>query len=430
MSRSYRAALAAAGLAVLGLAAGCSSAPQQLNSPVAAAPGILKGSVTIGSYQPLTGPAAAGASEIAPASAAYFAYVNAHGGVYGRRIIYRYFNDRSRPALAPSIVHGVVQQDNVLAVFNGAGTEPHLTVAPFLNATRVPDVFAGSGCPCWNSPALPETFGWQLDYIREGKILGAYLAQHFKGQPAGLLYAQDEAGLDGAKGLAYAAGAGQITAREHYPPAGGPSTAQVKALRASGARVVAAFTSPAATAALRLAMARIGYHPQLIVASGGADPATLTALLTKAGGPPAASLAQGIITDSWLPSPASARNSWITLFRKIHHQYLPRLPFDINVINGMAAAYTFTQALLKAGPNPTRESLTAAISSGLPQGPAVAPLGYSAASHSGVTGAYLAIIRGRSLTPLTAVMTTGDTPTSPVTPYHAAQPSAPSSGLP
>ncbi|HCU96944.1 MAG TPA: hypothetical protein DHU96_31205, partial [Actinobacteria bacterium] len=136
MTRSSRARLvAAAGLAAITLAAaGCGSAPRHAPSPVAGAPGVLSGSVTIGSYQPLTGAAAPGASEIAPASAAYFSYVNAHGGIYHRKIIYKYLNDQGRPALAPSIVHQLVQQDNVLAIFNAAGTAPHLAVTSFLNA--------------------------------------------------------------------------------------------------------------------------------------------------------------------------------------------------------------------------------------------------------------------------------------------------------
>src|SRR5438105_15658560 len=52
----------------------------------ASAPGITPTQITIGSHQPLTGPAAPGYSEIAPASAEYFAYVNAHGRVNGRKI--------------------------------------------------------------------------------------------------------------------------------------------------------------------------------------------------------------------------------------------------------------------------------------------------------------------------------------------------------
>src|SRR3984957_14367796 len=63
----------------------------------ASAPGITPTPITIGSHQPLTGPAAPGYSEIAPASNAYFAYVNAHGGVYGRDIDYKYLDDAYNP---------------------------------------------------------------------------------------------------------------------------------------------------------------------------------------------------------------------------------------------------------------------------------------------------------------------------------------------
>jgi len=435
MSRPSRAKLAAAGLtAVTMAAAGCGSPARHASSPVAAAPGILAGSVTIGSYQPLAGTAAPGTSQIAPASAAYFAYVNAHGGIYHRKIVYRYLDDHGSAALAPSIVHQLVQQDNILAIFNPSGTAPHLAVTPFLNAARVPDVFAGSGCPCWDSPATtPETFGWQLDYVREGKILGAYIAQHFKGEKTGLIYSSDEPGRDGIRGLGYEIAARQIVAAEKYNPASTQLTHQVAALKAKGAQVAVAFTGPAATAAIRVAMARLNYHPQMVVASAGSDPATLTALLakTRSGAAGAASaLTQGIITDGWLPPAGSASSSWITLFRKIHHQYIPKLPFDTNVVEGMAAAYTFTLAMLRAGPNPTRQDLINAISAGLPQGPAAAPLAYSPTSHAGVTGAYIAVIHGTAIVPVTAVMTTDDTPTGPITPSTAAQPAAPASGLP
>src|SRR2546430_17288447 len=55
----------------------------------ASAPGITPTQILIGSHQPLTGPAAPGYSEIAPAAAAYFAYVNAHGGGYGPKNVYQ-----------------------------------------------------------------------------------------------------------------------------------------------------------------------------------------------------------------------------------------------------------------------------------------------------------------------------------------------------
>ena len=118
----------------------------------ASAPGITPTQITIGSHQPLTGPAAPGYCEIAPASAAYFDYVNAHGGVYGRKIVYKYLDDGYNPTTTASVVRQLVLQDNVYAMFDGLGTPTHLAAVSFLNAQKVPDVFVASGCNCWNDP--------------------------------------------------------------------------------------------------------------------------------------------------------------------------------------------------------------------------------------------------------------------------------------
>src|SRR6202451_3813547 len=104
----------------------------------ASAPGITATTITIGSHQPLTGPAAPGYSEIAPASAAYFDYVNAHGGIYGRKIVYHYLDDGYNPTTTAQVVRQLVLQDNVYAIFNGLGTPTHLAVVSFLNAQKGP----------------------------------------------------------------------------------------------------------------------------------------------------------------------------------------------------------------------------------------------------------------------------------------------------
>ena len=91
-------------------------------------------------------------------------------------------------SITTTVVHQLVLQDNVYAIFNGLGTPTHLAVAPYLNAQKVPDLFVASGCECWNAPStLPDTFGWQPNYIREGKILGSYVASALQGQEDRLL---------------------------------------------------------------------------------------------------------------------------------------------------------------------------------------------------------------------------------------------------
>ena len=444
MIRSSRAVVpaiaAAAALAMV--VSACSSGGKSSSSGssssalTASAPGITATTITIGSHQPLTGVAAPGYDEIAPASDAYFKYVNAHGGIYGRKIVYKYLNDQYNPTDTVSVVKQLVLQDNVYAIFNGLGTPTHLAVAPFLNSSKVPDVFVASGCECWNSASKwPYTFGWQLDYVREGKILGSYIKQHFAGQKIGYFYQNDEFGQDGVKGLDAEIPSADVVSRQSYDPTNINVGPQVAALKAAGAKVVVSFSVPAFTALLKLNSLKLGYSPTLVVSDVGSDPITLAGLLesfAKQGGATVSgnALTQGIITDGYSPSLGDTSNSWITLFKKIHDQYLPKLPFDGNVLYGEGVAYTFVQAMLKAGKNPTRADLVKAIEGGLPQGPVVAPYTYSATDHSGMTGAYIGVIKNGVIVQQGPVLVTDTSPTSPVTAYSGTAPAAPASGLP
>ena len=451
MKRSQRfrvpAAIAVVAAAALGIAA-CSSGSSSGSSPgsgssssssaalTASAPGITATTITIGSHQPLTGPAAYGYSEIAPASNAYFAYVNAHGGVYGRKIIYKYLDDGYNPATTATVVRQLVLQDNVYAVFDGLGTPTHLAAISFLNAQKVPDVFVASGCACWNQPTTyPETFGWQIDYVREGKILGQYVKQHFAGKKIGYFYQNDDFGQDGVKGLDYEIPRSMVVSRLSYVPTNINIAPQVAALRASGAQVVIAFSIPAFTALLKLNGLKLGYSPTLVVSNVGADPITLSGLLesyAKQGGATVNGnqLTAGIISDYYLPSVGDTGNSWIALFKKVHDQYDAKAPFDGNVLYGEAVAYTFVQAMLKAGRNPTRAALVSAIEGGLPQGPEVAPFSYSMTDHQGITGAYIGVIKNGVLTQEGSVFTTDTSASGPVTTYTGAESQAPASGIP
>jgi ABC-type branched-subunit amino acid transport system substrate-binding protein len=450
MKRPRKAAWATlAGVTAAALAvAGCSSSSPSSSSSTstststssaltASAPGITPTTITIGSHQPLTGVAAPGYDEIAPGSNAYFQYVNAHGGIYGRKIVYKYLNDQYDPTLTSSVVRQLVLQDNVYAIFDGLGTPTHLAVAPFLNQNKVPDVFVASGCECWNSPSTwPDTFGWQIDYIREGKILGQFIEQHFKGKKVGFFYQDDEFGKDGVKGLSYEIPKSQIAAQESYSTSNTNVGPQVAALKAAGAQVVAAFSVPAFTALLRLQELGLNYNPTMVVSSVGTDPTTLGGLMeafakqAHATIPAANTLIQGIYTDGYLPSLGEASNSWISLFKMIHDTYIPKLPFDGNVLYGEAVAYTFVQAMFKAGRNPTRQDLVSAINGGLPQGPAVAPYIYSATDHNGMQGAYMAEIKNGVVTPIGPVEVTDTSPAGPVTTFSGSQPAAPASGIP
>jgi branched-chain amino acid transport system substrate-binding protein len=418
-TRSSKALKVLAGLTALAFAAACggssSGSDDNGGAAKASAPGVTATTVTLGAHYPLTGPAAPGYSEIGPAAQAMFSYINDGGGVNGRKITLKYKDDGYNPANTVNVVKQLVLQDKVFAIFNGLGTPTHSKVTDYLNTSRVPDLFVASGARLWNDPDKhPYTFGWQPNYLIEGKILGKYIKDNFAGKKIGYLYQNDDFGKDGIAGLDTQLDASSVVDKQAYEtsqlsqPTG--IAPQLSSLKAKGAEVIVSFTIPAATAVALLTNAKLSYQPQMVVTNVGSDPTTLTGLLGKfSKGLVGAQLLNGIVSDSYLPLVSDTADAWNKLFRKVHDKYIPKLPYDGNVQYGMSAAVTFAQALAAAGTNPTRQSLIDAVEKGGFKGPGVTPFAFSKDSHSGYTGVRIVKLDGKGGSEFVGkAQTTGD----------------------
>jgi branched-chain amino acid transport system substrate-binding protein len=426
----------AAGLLVVACGSSSSSSSGgSSGSGGSSAPGVTASSITFGSHQPLTGPAAPGYSEIAPASQAFFDYVNAHGGVFGRKLHLTYKDDAYNPTNTVNVVHQLVLQDHVFGIFEGLGTPTHTKVVSYLNASKVPDLFVASGCACWDDGSKqPYTFGWQPNYTIEGKILGQYIKQHFAGQKVAVLYQDDDFGQGGLAGIAAELPASQIVSKQAYQSGTTTLAPQVTAIKASKAKVLVQFTVPIYTAIAELTSFTLGYKPQLVVSNVGIDPTTVAGLLKSVskGKASGTGLIEGAITDGYLPSTADTSNPWIQLFQKIHDQYDKQAPFDGNVEYGMANAYTLVQALQAAGKNLTRQAVIDAINQQGAKwtGPGLVPFRYSQTDHGGYSGTQIGHIKNGKIVLTGTPLTTTPDPTSPITPYTTTQPAPPATGVP
>jgi ABC-type branched-subunit amino acid transport system substrate-binding protein len=386
--------------------------------------------VTLGSHQPLTGPAAPGYSEIAPAADAFFKYLNSKGGVNGRQIQLTYRDDGYNPTNTSNVVRQLVLQDRVFGILLGLGTPTHTKVVDYLNASHVPDLFVASGCPCWDEPKQhPFTYGWQPDYVVEGKILGNYIKQHYPNQKIAYFYQNDDFGQGGVKGLDQYIPPNQVVSRQPYQPTNTNVGPQISAIQASGAQIVVSFSIPAYTALAELNSVKLGYKPQYVVSNVGSDPATVGALMQSfSKGAATSPLLEGIVTDGYLPPPGDGSNGWVKMFKQAHDQFQPQAPFDANTEYGMAAAYTFAQALKKAGPNPTRQGIVNAINGGLSQGPGLVPYRYSNTSHAGFTGTQIGAIQGGKVV-LSGTPLTTDDGNGPIVPFTNPQPQPGANGV-
>jgi ABC-type branched-subunit amino acid transport system substrate-binding protein len=335
---------------------------------------------------------------------AVFAWVNAHGGVYGRKINYTYLDDAYNAANTAPLTRKLVLQDNIFADVGSLGTPTQLSVQGYLNSQKVPQLFIESGCNCWSQAKYPYSLGWEPPYTVEGKILGYYIEQHFASKKIGYLYQDDEFGQDVVKGLDMEIPASSVVSQQTYDAAtlSGPLTDQMAALKSAGAQVVVLATVPAATALAMLPAAAVGYLPQYVVDSVGADAPTVGPLLSSftqsathsaAEAQAAKGLLNGVITDSYLPPENQTSNAWFQVEEKILQDYAPGLwaahGLDGNTEYGVAIAYTFVQALEAAGKNLTRQGLLNAIASDGASfvTPGLVPLSYTSTVHFGFEGA-------------------------------------------
>ncbi|MET8527359.1 ABC transporter substrate-binding protein [Micromonospora sp. NPDC005172] len=388
-------------------------------------PGVTDTEIVVGTHMPLTGPASAGYSKIAPATKAYFDYVNANGGVHGRKITYKIMDDGYNPANTQQVVRQLVLQDKVFAVLNGLGTPTHSGVLDFLKSNRVPDLFVASGSRSWDQPeTYPGTFGFNPDYTVEGKILANYAKANLAGQKVCFLGQDDDFGRDSLAGVEKVLGAGAVTVKQTYVTSNTNVAPQIGAFKAAGCQVVVLATVPGFTALSIGTAARLGFKPQWLVSNVGADQPTLAKQLGAA-----APLLEGMVGTNYLPMQNDTANPWIQLFTKINKTHNGDAPFDGNTVYGMSVGYLFVQVLLAAGKDVTREKVIDAVQKGGFQGPGLAPLRFSADDHSGYGGQRLSRVSGGVQSYFGPTYET-DERDGPVKEYTAAPVAPPANGVP
>ncbi|WP_433370394.1 ABC transporter substrate-binding protein [Actinoplanes sp. CA-142083] len=410
-------------LAALLLAAGCSNGNGNSSGGSSDTPGVTDTEILVGTHQPLTGPAAAGYSSIAPATKAYFDYVNANGGVHGRKINYKIMDDGYNPANTQTVVRQLVLQDKVFAILNGLGTPTHTGVLDFLKTNRVPDLFVASGSRSWNQPdKYPGTFGFNPDYTVEGKILASYVKQTYPGKKVCFLGQDDDFGRDSLAGIEKILG--PVTAKQNYVTSSPNVGPQMGALKAAACDVVMLATIPGFTALSIGTAAKIGFKPQFVVSNVGSDPTTVSKTLGAA-----APLLEGVVAANYLPLATDDANPWIQLYKKVNSQYNGNAEFDNNVVYGMSVGYLFVQALQGAGKDLTRDKLTEAVQKGGFTGPGLVPVRYSAQDHSGYAGEQLTKLTGGKAVYFGTPFQTDDGDGA-VTAYSGAASTPPQNGIP
>jgi branched-chain amino acid transport system substrate-binding protein len=326
----------------------------------ATTPGITPTEIVLGATGPLSGSEAAYAPTLTGA-AAYFDYVNAHGGVNGRKIVFKVEDDQYNPVQTVTLTQKLVEQEGVFALFNSIGTEHALAVRDYLNARKVPQLFVGSGAAviAAQHAKYPWTIGLLPSFTGEGAIYGRLIAKDHPRAKIGVLYENDEYGHELLAGLKRGLGShvGRIVGTQSYALLDTSVAAQVESLKATGADTFVIFALPQQSAQAFVAASKLGWKPTEYVTSVSIDPAVMHIVHLSSDN----SVGVGATSTAFLhdpTNPTQRKTVGVKLYLQIMKRYLPKEdPNAVAHIYGMMAAYAMVDALKHAGKSPTRASL-------------------------------------------------------------------------
>lgn len=319
-------------------------------------PGASDTEIKVGHIGPYSGPASA-YGQIGKAIAGYLKYVNDNGGVNGRKINFMSMDDGYSPPKAVEMARKLVEQDQVLLIFQSLGTPSNSAIHKYMNAKKVPQLFVATGATKWDDPKnFPWTMGWQPNYQTEAKVYAKHILQNHPDAKIAVLYQNDDYGKDYLKGFEDGLGAkkGMIVAKASYETSEPTVDSQMLQLKASGATVFFNITTPKFAAQAIRAAYDSGWKPIQYLNNVSAS---IGSVLKPAG----LDKSVGVITTQYLKDPLdkewqndAGMKKWDAWMAK----YMPGADrADSNNIYGYTVAQTLVQALKQCGDNLTRENV-------------------------------------------------------------------------
>jgi len=314
--------------------------------------------IKLGDIKPYSGPASAYGT-IGKAISAYFDKVNAEeGGVNGRKIKLISLDDGYNPARTVEQARKLVEEEEVLFVFNPLGTPPNTAIHRYMNQKKVPQLFVATGATKWNDPKnFPWTMGWQPNYQTEGRIYAQHILETKPNAKIGILFQNDDYGKDYVKGMEDGLGdkaKTMIVSKVSYEVTDPTVDSQMVTLKGSGADTFFNVTTPKFAAQAIKKAAEIGWKPAHYLNNVSAS---VGSVLTPAG----LENSTGLITTQYLIDPTDPQfqndknlQDWKAWMAK----YYPSGDLkDASNVYGYSVAQTVVQVLKQAGDNLTRENI-------------------------------------------------------------------------
>jgi branched-chain amino acid transport system substrate-binding protein len=318
-------------------------------------PGANDSEIKIGNIMPYSGPLSA-YSSVGKAEAAYFNKINVEGGVNGRKINFISVDDGYSPPKTVEQARKLVENDEVLFIFQSLGTPTNIAIEKYLNDRKVPQLFVSSGATRFGDPkSFPWTMGWQPTFQTEGRIFAQYLLQNYPNAKIGVLYQNDDSGKEYLKGFKDGLnGRIQIVAEAPYEVSEPTVDSQIVTIKNHGVDVLFIEAAPKFAAQAIRRVAELNWKPVELLASVSNS---VGAVLKPAG----FENAKGILSAGYLKDPTDPR--WkddlaVKTWEAFMVKYYPGGDrTSVIPVFGYVLSQTLVQVLKQCGDDLTRENV-------------------------------------------------------------------------
>jgi ABC-type branched-subunit amino acid transport system substrate-binding protein len=351
--------------------------------------GVTDTSILIGSSAGLSGPIANWGNNLSRFSPqAYFNMVNERGGVHGRQIRYKVYDDAYKPDRAIANVKKLIERDRVFCILLQMGTPNNMATYKYVTEVKkVPLMFPATGAHIWAQPFKKYIYPLTPTYYQQAYILVDYLVTTRGYNKVGVFFQDDDYGYDVRNptvdrlkqyGL-------KPAGEEKYKSGQVDVSAQVTKLRQDGAQAVVLGTVYIAGSQFLREARKIGWDVQ----AGGISPTGLQKMIDLSG-----DAAPGFVNVLTIPEAEHTPGPAMDEYRTVLKKYYPNAPYDATTLIGWFASKVLVEILNRTGRDLTREKMIAAgetlknYDSGI-----VAPFTITSTDHSGLTAGYMNVVR-------------------------------------
>ncbi len=356
--------------------------------------GVTTNSILVGCSNSFSGPLAFTGTELVKYGIEiYFNHVNDRGGINGRKLIHKSYDDGYDPTKAVANNKRLVEQDGVFCILSPQGTSPIFASLDYLEQQKVPLIFPFQGSPL-KGKLIFTTF---TSYPRETEIVIHWLVKKKGWKRIGMIYQDDKYGLtyrdtavETLKGMGM-----ELVAQESVKRGAIDMSAQMAKLGQADLDALMVILVPGPGAMAIKEAKKMGWTKTKLISSG---PLTDEKFIILADGE-----GEGVWGFSLWPDPVHSKKPAMVEYKKMLEKYAPGHVPNRYSLFGYFYAKLFAEALQKAGKDITREKLIKTLE-GIKnwENGIISPVSFSETDHEAQKDGFMVEVKGNVFKPISA----------------------------